>query len=281
MPPLPRFETLASLPDDAIDVTLGALLIARDLSASLDVDAVTAELAELAAPLSGVGLADAPLATQAATLGRHLYETCGFHGNEEDYYDPKNSLLPHVIERRTGIPISLAVLYCDVATRLGFRARGVSFPGHFIVRLEPSRRGRPEAPLFVDPFFGGRILDEEALLHMVRRVAGREDEKIRPEYLAPAPARAILLRMLMNLRGIYLSRNDLARAMLVVDRIASLTPDSPGALRDRGLLSAKLGATQAAISDLERFIQLAPTSEEAKDIRTQIESLRDRPKTLN
>lgn len=280
MPTLPRFETLASLPDDAIDVTLGALLIARDLRDGLDTDSVQASLAELAAPLSGVGLDREPLGVQAAALGRHLYETCGFRGNESDYYDPKNSLLPDVLQRRTGIPISLAVVYCDVAARLGLHARGVSFPGHFIVRLEPARLAKPEAPIFVDPFFGGRLLDEDSLGEILQRVSGRE-ERIRPEYLVPAPARAILLRMLMNLRGIYLSRADLARAMLVVDRIASLTPDSPGALRDRGLLSAKLGATQAAISDLERFLELVPAAEDASELRTQIESLRGRPRQLN
>ncbi len=275
---LPRFETLASLPDDAIDLTLGALCVARDLGGGLDVDSVSAKLAELAAPLSGVLLEREPLSVQAAAIGRHLYETCGFHGNEADYYDPKNSLLPDVLDRKTGIPISLAVIYCDVAARLGIGARGVSFPGHFIVRLESARNSEP--PIYVDPFFGGRLLDDELLADMLRRVSGRE-ERIRPEYLAPAPSRAILLRMLMNLRGIYLSRGDLARAMLVVDRIASLTPESPGALRDRGLLSAKLGATQAAISDLQRFLELVPTSEDAKEIADQIEALRSRPKLMN
>jgi regulator of sirC expression with transglutaminase-like and TPR domain len=277
---LPRFETLATLPDESIDVTLGALCIARDLRGDLDVGGVSARLAELAAPLSGVLLEREPLGVQAAAIGRHLYETCGFRGNEADYYDPKNSLLPDVLERRTGIPISLAVLYCDVAARLGIGARGVSFPGHFIVRLEPARHATAEPPIYVDPFFGGRLLDEEILSDMLRRVSGRE-ERIRPEYLAPAPPRAILLRMLMNLRGIYLSRGDLARALLVVDRIASLTPDSPGALRDRGLLSAKLGASQAALSDLQRFIELVPTADDADEIEAQIASLRAKPKLLN
>src|SRR4029079_115380 len=209
-----------------------------------------------------------------------LYGHCGFQGNEDDYYDPKNSLLPDVLERRTGIPLSLAVVYCDVAARLGLCARGVSFPGHFIVRLAPSRFGRAEAPLYVDPFFGGRVLDQDDLVRLLRKVSDR-DERLRPEYLHAAPARAILLRMLMTLRGIYLSRGDLARAMLVVDRIASLTPDSPGALRDRGLLSAKLGATQAAISDLARFLELVHDAGDGEDLQRQVESLRTKPRLIN
>ena len=280
MEPLPRFETLASLPDEAIDVTTGALLIARDLAGAAPRPSAGDALAELAAPLSGLGLEHATLAAQAEAMRTHLYERCGFAGNEADYYDPKNSLLPEVLTRKTGIPITLAVIYCDVAARVGIRARGVSFPGHFIVRLEPGRLGRPEAPIFVDPFFGGRELDEPTLVDMLARVSGK-GERLRPEYLAPATPRAILLRMLMNLRGIYLSRGDLARALIVVDRIASLTPDSPGALRDRGLLAARLGAGEAAIADLERFLQLAPSADDAGELRAQVDKLRARPRLVN
>lgn len=280
MESLPRFETLASLPDEAIDVTTGALLIARDLAGGAPRSAPVDALADLAAPLAGLGLSEAPLARQAEALRTHLYEQCGFAGNEADYYDPRNSLLPEVLVRRTGIPITLAVVYCDVAARVGIRARGVSFPGHFIVRLEPGRFGRPEAPIYVDPFFGGRELDEPTLVDMLARVSGK-GERLRPEYLAPATPRAILLRMLMNLRGIYLSRGDLARALIVVDRIASLTPDSPGALRDRGLLAAKLGAAESAIADLERFLELVPAADDVAELRAQITKLRARPRLVN
>lgn len=276
MATLPRFEVFASAPDADVELTTGALLIAQDLRPALDARLVYETLGELAAPLSGLELGRAPLEEQAAAMAQRLYVAGGFRGNEADYYDPKNSLLPDVLERRVGIPISLAVVYCDVASRLGLRARGVSFPGHFLVRLEPAPGGRPETPVYVDPFFGGRTLDDGRLHELLRKVAA-EGDTLRPEYLEPATPRAILLRMLMNLRGIYLSRGDLARAMLVVDRIATLNPASPGAIRDRGLLSARLGAAQAAISDLSRFLELVPDAEDKDELREKISSLASKP----
>jgi regulator of sirC expression with transglutaminase-like and TPR domain len=251
---------------------VGAALIARDVYGNLDVEALLDRLDALAAPLAGRGLENETPRAQAEGLGRHLYETCGFSGNEEDYYDPKNSLLPDVLDRKLGIPISLAVVYCEVARRLGIRAVGVGFPGHFLVRIEDP--GQP-LPIVIDPFFRGRVLDAAGLTKLLHRVTGK-NEALRPEYLVPATPRAILLRMLVNLRTIYLSRGDMARAMLAIDRILCLTPDAPDALRERGLLSARLGANAAALADLERFLVLAPRAGDAPQIRARISELRSR-----
>ncbi|MEO8876601.1 MAG: transglutaminase-like domain-containing protein, partial [Polyangiaceae bacterium] len=150
------FEQLASQKDDEIDVALGAALIARDVYPEVDVAEILGRLNELAAPLSSSDLGSRSAQGQADALAHHLYDTCGFVGNEADYYDPKNSLLPDVLKRRLGIPISLALIYCEVAKRSGIVARGVAFPGHFIVRIETDS----EDALFVDPFFGGRALDD-------------------------------------------------------------------------------------------------------------------------
>lgn len=271
-----RFEELASEPDDRIDVALGAALIARDVHPNLDVRGVVASLDELAAPLVARGLSGRPLRAQAEELARHVYERCGFKGNESDYYDPRNSLISDVLERRLGIPITLAVVYCEVARRAGVLARGVSFPGHFLVRLDAPAGGEP--PVFVDPFFGGRVLDEEGLRGLYRRVTGRE-EAVSAELLAPASPRSVLHRMLVNLRAVYLSRGDMARAMLTIDRILCLAPDAAEPLRERGLLSARLGATEAALADLERFLAVAPASAEAPQIRARIAELKERAKT--
>ncbi|HEY2510357.1 MAG TPA: transglutaminase-like domain-containing protein, partial [Polyangiaceae bacterium] len=194
--PLPRrFEELAALPDAAIDVALGAAMIARDVYGGLDVNRVLAQMSALAAPLAGDGLGEAPAERQVARLSEHLYATLGFRGNEKEYYDPRNSLISDVLDRRMGIPITLAIVYCEVARRAGVPACGVGFPGHFLVRVE---RASGE-PIFVDPFYAGRALDEAALTRMVTRALGQETT-LKPEHLVPASPRAILVRVLTNLK---------------------------------------------------------------------------------
>ncbi len=269
-PAATRLDDLAAIPDDAIDVALGAALIAKDVYGALDVEALLAKLDALAAPLAGLGLASASAETQAARLAGHLFGTLGFRGNEKDYYDPRNSLLPDVVERRLGIPISLAVVYCEVARRVGVPAHGVGFPGHFLVRIE--RTDGHGAMLVVDPFYGGRVLDDAALKRMLERALG-PDQTLQPEHLAAASPRAILVRMLTNLKAIYLQRGDNARAHLALDRVVTLAPNATGALRERGLVAAKLGANEAARADLTRLLEIEPNVADASSIRAQLVKL--------
>jgi regulator of sirC expression with transglutaminase-like and TPR domain len=264
-----RFEELSSLPDDAIDIALGAALIARDVHPGLDAAQVVAKLDEMAAPLVSEGLSHATAEHQAARLAAHVYGTLGFRGNEKDYYDPRNSLLSDVVERRMGIPITLAIVYCEIARRAGVPAFGVGFPGHFLVRIERAAGG---APLFIDPFYSGRSLDEAALTRMVSRALG-QDSVLKPEHLAAASSRAILMRVLTNLKAIYLQRGDHARAHLALDRIVTLAPNAAGALKERGLVAAKLGAAVAAREDLERVLALDPSASDAASIRAQVAKL--------
>ena len=268
-----RFEELSALPDDAIDVALGAALIAGDVHPGLDAHGVIAKLDEMAAPLVAEGLSRATAEHQAARLAAHIYGSLGFHGNEKDYYDPRNSLLSDVVERRMGIPITLAIVYCEIARRAGVPAHGVGFPGHFLVRIERSGlTGEPTAPLFIDPFYAGRALDEAALTRMVSRALG-QDSVLKPEHLAAASPRAILMRVLTNLKAIYLQRGDHARAHLALDRIVSLAPNAASALKERGLVAAKLGAAEAAREDLSRVLELDPSASDAASIRAQLAKL--------
>ncbi len=276
----PTFEQLASQADAELDVALGAALIARDVYPEIDVAEVLGRIDELASPIAEAHFGDRPSRGQADGLAHHLYDACGFAGNEADYYDPKNSLLPDVLDRRLGIPISLALVYCEVAKRAGITARGVAFPGHFIVRIETQGADGPEAPLFVDPFFGGRALDDAGLKKILTRVTG-DERPVLPRYLEAASPRGMLVRMLVNLRAIYLSRGDMARAMLAVDRVICLTPDAPEPLRERGLLSMRLGAVEAAKSDLERFLELVPDAQDAPAIRARLKELRAKPRAMN
>lgn len=272
------FEQLAALPDECIDVATGAALIARDAYGTLDVDRLAARLDDLAAPLVGRDFASLPVDAQADAISAHLYETLGFRGNEQDYYDPRNSLLPDVLDRKLGIPITLAVVYCEVARRVGARARGVSFPGHFLVRVDA--RERDDAPVAVDPFFGGRRLDEAGLKKLLERAAPSQKLSLQ-EHLAPASPRTILVRMLINLKWIHATRGDFARALLALDRIISLTPDSVPALRERGLLAARLGSVEGARADLSRLLELVPQAPDANSIRQRLDELRAKQSVLN
>jgi regulator of sirC expression with transglutaminase-like and TPR domain len=272
------FEQLALLPEERIDVATGAALIARDAYASLDLDRLSARFDEMAAPLVARGVASRSAEEQVQLVSTHLYEDLGFRGNEQDYYDPKNSLLPDVLDRRLGIPITLALVYCEVARRAGVRARGVSFPGHFLVRVDPA--GREDAPLAVDPFFGGRRLDEPGLQKLLER-ASPSQKLVVAEHLAPASPKTMLVRMLINLKWIYATRGDFARALLALDRIICLTPDSVPALRERGLLAVRLGAVEAARADLSRLLELVPQAPDASTIRKQLEELRAKVTVLN
>ena len=219
-----------------------------------------------------------PLEAQADALSEHLYEELGFRGNEQDYYDPKNSLLPDVLDRKLGIPISLALVYCEVAKRVGVRARGVSFPGHFLVRVDGP--GREDEPVAVDPFFGGRRLDVPALQKLLARATPSQTFSV-AEHLAPAGSRSMLVRMLINLKWIYATRGDFARALLALDRIISLNPDSVPALRERGMLAARLGSVEAARADLSRLLELVPQAPDAAAIRQRLEELRGKASVLN
>jgi regulator of sirC expression with transglutaminase-like and TPR domain len=223
------FQTLARLPDERIDVLTGALLIARDAYPTLRVDVARAEVEDLAGPLGQLGGLDAEI--QADRVSDHLFGACGFRGNTDDYYDPRNSFLNDVLERRLGIPITLSVLYVEVARRAGVTAHGIGFPGHFLVRVE--RESGP--PLVVDPFVGGRIVGRSMLDSMARDAPAAR--RLARSLIAPASPRDVLSRMLANLKAVYAAQGDVARVLVVTSRILELLPDLPSELRDRGRLA--------------------------------------------
>jgi regulator of sirC expression with transglutaminase-like and TPR domain len=254
-----EFRDYARSSDDSLDLLTGALLIARDAHPALDLREQSARLDALAVPLSGRGLPGLPPTVQARLLSDYLYVVCGFHGAKADYYDPRNSFLNEVLDRKTGIPITLAVVYIEVARRLGVRALGVGFPGHFLVRLG-AQPGDPSAdrnePTIVDPFHQGRLLDQEALAALLRRANVRAP--LSSEMLAPARTRHIVARMLMNLRGIYTARGDGARLLLTLDRLIDLLPDLSSELLERAKLYEQLGAPAAALADYQRYLKVEP-----------------------
>lgn len=254
------FAAYAAQPDEVLDLLDGALLIAADARPGLDRSSVVRQLEDLAAPLRALRLAELPPRAQARALADQLFVRAGFHGNTADYYDPKNSFLDEVLARRTGIPISLAVVYLEVARRAGVPAVPVGFPGHFLVGLDLY-----EERLAIDPFGGGQVLDEDALAALLRRSGSQLHYA--PELIAPTPVRQVIARMLINLRAIYAQRGELSRLLVIFDRLIDLLPHAAEERRDRGLLFGRLGAPDAALADLERYLELAPGAPDVAQVQ--------------
>ena len=263
------------MPDAELDVELGAAMVARDMYDALDVPALLAELAALAGPLADAAFDALPLRARVLAVSEH-FSALGFHGNTDDYYDPKNSLLPDVLERKTGIPITLSIVWCSMARRAGLIARGVAFPGHFLVRVDatttvvdPDSRAEP---IVVDAFDGGRIVDEPAATLLLRRALG-EGATLHASLFAPATSRAVLVRMLSNLESTWAKRGEHARAFIAGDRIVTLVPDSARMLRERAALALHIGATEVARADLARVIELEPQAPDIPHIEARLAKL--------
>ena len=261
-------------PDDRIDLARSALLIAAEEYPALDVARYLARLDELAgevAPrLSGARSAS----ERVAVLNRFLFAEHKFAGNRKHYEDPRNSFLNEVLDRGEGIPITLSLVYLEVARRAGVEADGIGFPGHFLVK-----HGRQDG-IVVDPFFGTVLTREECQSRLAAVLgAGARLEPAR--HLRAATPREILVRLLGNLKVIYVRTADFGRALACCERILLVAPDSPLELRDRGLVYERLECFGAAMSDLERFLALAPDDESAAAVRDRLASLRPRLRQLH
>ena len=254
------------------DLLDGALRIARLEYPDLDVGRCRGQVEAFASEAFG----------RVASRGRrgveqfnaYFFDKLGFHGNAENYYDPRNSYLNDVIERRTGIPITLAALYCEVARRAGLDAHGVGFPGHFLAKCVV-----PDGDILVDCFNARTVsrADCQALLDSFSPGGG----PVSDEMLAVAPARDILCRMLNNLRRIHAGQGDFARALRWIDMDLELRPDSPHSIRERGMLYVQMEQFGKALADLERYQTLAPGSPDLSQVQEQIQLLRKLLSHLN
>lgn len=259
-----RFAEIAARGDGEIDLGEAALWLAAEAFPGLAVDAYLGKLDRIAEgilpSLQGAGL----LAQQVEILNRELFGTHGFHGSRDDYYDPANSFLNEVLDRKTGIPISLCVVYVEVARRLGFDAAGIGFPGHFLARIG-------DEPIIVDAFEGRTATPRECKTRLTATLG--PDAELTPELLAPASKKSILLRMLSNLKSIYSSRREFEAALACCDRCLLIAPDSPLELRDRGLMYHGLDCARPALMDLERYLELDPEGEGTDAIRKLVGQL--------
>jgi regulator of sirC expression with transglutaminase-like and TPR domain len=257
-----QFQRIAALPDARIDLAEGALWIAAEEYPELDVPGQLARLAELASAASQRVRGARTTRERVVQLNAFLFQERGFTGHRQDYYDERNSFLNDVLERRTGIPITLAIVYVSIAERLGLQARGVGFPGHFLVRIDDGEA------ILIDPFAGSLVTRAECEARL--RAAAGAEVPFDPRLLDATPARQILARVLRNLKQIWLAREDWPRALACAERILVLAPDAPLELRDRGLLFARLECFAAAEADLRRFLALAPGDAGADAVRAQL-----------
>ena len=250
---------------DDIDLARAALHIAMEERPSLDVTAYVSRLDELAAVVAPE-LAAFPAPADTLARMRELFARERFRGNQMDYFDPANSLLDQVLDRRLGIPITLSIVYLEIGWRCGLPVVGVGFPGHFVVKYVA-----PSSEHFVDPFEGARSLSVPELGARLTSMFGAA-AVLRPEHLAAASRRQILVRLNANLKTVYTDRGDLTRALAAVERILLLAPDAIEEVRDRGLLLLGLHAYRLAVHDLERYLTSSPDADDAAAVREQLEA---------
>ncbi|MBY0274198.1 tetratricopeptide repeat protein [Candidatus Binatia bacterium] len=264
-----RSELCRAADEPAGDLAAAALWIAAEEYPDLDHGAYLGYLDDVAGAIERrIGDRDGA----SDLLSEEVFVRQGFAGNAVEYYDPRNSYLNEVIDRRRGIPITLAVIYLSVGRRLRMPVHGVNAPGHFLVR---------HGERVLDPFAGGRDVATATLLEQIRQMGVSDAEQHLQRLLATPPdVRAILVRMLGNLKANYLQRKDFVRSLAVVDRLVQLEPRNPSWLRDRGALYQRLECARAAIADLERYLELAPEDPERDVIRETIIKLSRNAPTL-
>ena len=258
-----------------IDLAHVALTIALSEYPELDVREYLTHLDRMAESVSQVGGDAGDPYRRLACVDYVLFKQQGFKGNADDYYDPENSFLNRVMARKTGIPITLSVLYMEVARRVGLDVRGVGFPGHFLVKTECDGE-----EIFVDPFHGGSILSPADLQELLDKLYGGRLQ-VQPEHLFAVSSRQIVQRMLNNIKLIYANRQDPERCLRVVEQLVILNPDDPEQVRDRGLLRLRLEDGAGALIDLERFLELAPDSGSATTVKEQIKRIRKQSRALH
>jgi regulator of sirC expression with transglutaminase-like and TPR domain len=255
--------------DASLPVLEAAVAVAQDENPGLDVQGVLAQIDGLADRLRRRLPADAAPLQRLRLLNRYFFQELGFAGNVNDYYDPRNSYLPDVLATRRGIPLTLALLYIELATQAGLKAQGVSFPGHFLVKLR-----LPRGEVIIDPF-NGQSLSREALeerlqpLRAQRGLVG-DDEVPLGLFLQAAPARDVVARLLRNLREIHRSAGDLERLAAIQQRLVILLPQAWEERRDLALVLAELGRHAPAADELAVYLQQRPTASDAGSLRRRL-----------
>lgn len=273
-PSLLELSALVSRPDGRIDLARAALAIARWEYPRLDADAYLERLDGLARAVDGVRRAPDALG-RLHRLREYLFVEQGFAGNRDDYYDPRNSFLNDVLDRRQGIPITLSLVLMEVGKRLGLAIEGIGLPGHFIAgaRLDDSQ-------ILLDPFNGGALVTPEECEELVGSVVGRPVTLL-PEHYAPVSGRQLLTRMLANLKGAYWQRREWDRVVGAIDRLLVLDPKAASEWRDRGVAWSNLGEVRRGLGDWERYLTEFPDAEDHETVKGHLRRARQKLAQLN
>jgi regulator of sirC expression with transglutaminase-like and TPR domain len=264
------FREAIDCPEDQIDLGRAALAIATQEYPDLKIDDCLSQLDSLGQAVElRIGDEKNPYRIIAA-LNTVLFKEVGFQRNRSEYYDPKNSFLNDVMARKKGIPISLSVIYMEVARRVGLSLAGVGFPGHFLVKY-----GDGDVEILIDVYNGGEIRARQDLDLMLQQLY-RGQVSYQSGFVAALGKRDILRRMLNNLKWIYLERGEPLKTLSVLDQLVILDPGSASEVRDRGLLYITLECYAQALEDLESYLRLDPAADDGAMIKSQIESVRHR-----
>jgi regulator of sirC expression with transglutaminase-like and TPR domain len=262
------FERLAKSPDEQIDTVGAAFVIARTAYPDLDESGYRHALQSMAERLrSDLHPGDHPV-EQIEKLNRILFKQEKFKGNRHNYYEPDNSYLNRVMDRKTGIPITLSLIYTEVSRLAGLNIYGIGMPGHFIAALH-HETGR----ILIDPFNKGDILSEETCRKMVGDRLGPR-AAFQARWLKPVTSKEIVMRMLRNLKAIYLYLENNAKAFEMLHWLLILDPDAPKERLERGLQYEAMGNTDRAVRDFERYLELRPDAADYGLIRSRIENLK-------
>lgn len=267
--PRSRFAREIAKPEPEIDLAAAALLIAAEEYPQLAPEPYLRRLDELAERVRDRQYDETAPVVRLQDLNRVLFEEEGFRGNSDNYYDARNSFLNDVLDRRAGIPITLSVIYLEVGWRLGLPLHGVNFPGHFLVRYDGEA-----LKLLVDPFQAGMLRFEDEAQALLDHVYGGS-VRMQPEYLRVADRKAILVRILENLKNNWLNARDDVRALGAIERLLLLLPESPDHVRDCGMVLTRLGRNQEAAAALERYIAMSPDAPDIVRVRMLLEQLED------
>ncbi len=261
--------------DEKIDLIRAALVIARTEYPALDIEAYAARVEELARRVAALVPELHPERALAA-LNQVLFEEVKLRGNREDYYDPRNSFLNDVLERGLGIPITLAIVYMEIARRVGFPLSGVGMPGHFLLK----HYGHDGREMLIDCFNRGDILSRQDCQSRLDEIYSGEMQ-LRPEFLHPISRRQILTRMLNNLKTVYLSTRNFRKALLIADLILVIYPRSAEDVKQRALLRYSMGLHGLAAEDLRDYLKMAPNASDADEIRQMSLSIRRMQALMN
>jgi regulator of sirC expression with transglutaminase-like and TPR domain len=260
--------------DQQLNLAYAALLFAEYLTTPFDVSLYLAQLDEMAESIEEVITTTESDRQIIKAFNRYLFKDLKFSGNIKNYYSPHNSFLNKVLDLRTGIPISLSAIYLEVGWRVGLPVWGIGLPGHFIIGY-----GSPDTPIYIDVFGAGRILSEDECIALTR---GRLDRhQMKAQYLKPVSKKAILHRMLLNLKQIYVGLENWPIAYKVVDLMLTVYPNQASEIRDRGLIAYRLDRLHPATLDLERYLFLTPNTPDAEWLKQRIELMEEQLLRLN